>query len=67
MFTRRLLTVLAATLPLRSMPSLSAKAKTGIGVKVVAQGIGQALDTGRRSDADVVFVHANRLVRPCPS
>ncbi len=34
------------------------KAKTGIDVKVVAQGTGQALDTGRRSDADVVFVHA---------
>jgi tungstate transport system substrate-binding protein len=34
------------------------KAKTGITVKVVAQGTGQALDTGRRGDADVVFVHA---------
>lgn len=33
-------------------------AKTGIAVKVVAQGTGQALDTGRRGDADVVFVHA---------
>jgi tungstate transport system substrate-binding protein len=33
-------------------------AKTGIDVKVVAQGTGQALDTGRRGDADVVFVHA---------
>lgn len=33
-------------------------AKTGITVKVVAQGTGQALDTGRRGDADVVFVHA---------
>ncbi|TPM05134.1 extracellular solute-binding protein [Mesorhizobium sp. B2-3-7] len=32
--------------------------KTGIGVKIVAQGTGQALDTGRRGDADVVFVHA---------
>ncbi|OSI23749.1 extracellular solute-binding protein [Bradyrhizobium canariense] len=32
--------------------------KTGIQVKVVAQGTGQALDTGRRGDADVVFVHA---------
>ena len=31
---------------------------TGIDVKVVAQGTGQALDTGRRGDADVVFVHA---------
>jgi tungstate transport system substrate-binding protein len=31
--------------------------KTGIAVKVVALGTGQALDTGRRGDADVVFVH----------
>src|SRR5713101_5347558 len=34
------------------------KAKTGIDVKVVAQGTGQALDTGRRGDADVLLVHA---------
>src|SRR4249920_3440266 len=34
------------------------KAKTGIEVKVVSQGTGQALDTARRGDADVVFVHA---------
>ncbi len=34
------------------------KAKAGIDVKVVAQGTGQALDTARRGDADVVFVHA---------
>jgi tungstate transport system substrate-binding protein len=34
------------------------KAKTGIEVKVVAQGTGQALDTARRGDANVVFVHA---------
>jgi tungstate transport system substrate-binding protein len=34
------------------------KAKTGIEVKVVSQGTGHALDTGRRGDADVVFVHA---------
>jgi tungstate transport system substrate-binding protein len=34
------------------------KARTGIDVKVVAQGTGQALDTGKRGDADVVFVHA---------
>lgn len=32
--------------------------KTGIAVKVIAQGTEQALDTGRRGDADVVFVHA---------
>jgi len=30
---------------------------TGIKVKVVAVGTGQALDIGRRGDADVVFVH----------
>ena len=34
------------------------KRRTGITVKVIAQGTGQALDTGRRGDADVVFVHA---------
>jgi tungstate transport system substrate-binding protein len=34
------------------------KAKTGIEVRVVSQGTGQALDTARRGDADVVFVHA---------
>jgi tungstate transport system substrate-binding protein len=34
------------------------KEKTGIVVKVLAQGTGQALDTARRCDADVVFVHA---------
>jgi tungstate transport system substrate-binding protein len=34
------------------------KAKTGVDVKVVAQGTGQALDTGRRGDADMLFVHA---------
>lgn len=33
------------------------KMKTGIEVKVVAVGTGQALDIGRRGDADVVFVH----------
>src|SRR5215467_8742891 len=32
-------------------------AKTGIRVRVVAVGTGQALDIGRRGDADVVFVH----------
>jgi tungstate transport system substrate-binding protein len=37
------------------------KSKTGIDVKVVSQGTGQALDTGRRGDADVVFVHARPL------
>jgi tungstate transport system substrate-binding protein len=31
--------------------------KTGVEVKVVAVGTGQALDIGRRGDADVVFVH----------
>ena len=34
------------------------KARTGIDVRVIAQGTGQALDTGKRGDADVVFVHA---------
>jgi tungstate transport system substrate-binding protein len=32
-------------------------AETGITVRVVALGTGQALDVGRRGDADVVFVH----------
>ena len=31
--------------------------ETGIKVRVVALGTGQALDTARRGDADVVFVH----------
>ncbi|MEK9968791.1 MAG: substrate-binding domain-containing protein, partial [Ferrovibrio sp.] len=31
--------------------------KTGIQVRVVAQGTGQALKTGEKGDADVVFVH----------
>jgi tungstate transport system substrate-binding protein len=35
-----------------------AREKTGVEVKVLAQGTGQALETGRRGDADVVFVHA---------
>jgi tungstate transport system substrate-binding protein len=34
------------------------KQRIGIEVKVLAQGTGQALDTARRCDADVVFVHA---------
>ena len=33
------------------------KAASGIDIKVVALGTGQALDMGRRGDADVVFVH----------
>jgi tungstate transport system substrate-binding protein len=37
------------------------KAKTGIVVKVVAFGTGQALQAARRGDADVVFVHAKPL------
>jgi tungstate transport system substrate-binding protein len=32
--------------------------KTGIEVRIVALGTGQALDLARRGDADVVFVHA---------
>jgi tungstate transport system substrate-binding protein len=35
--------------------------KTGIQVRVVALGTGQALDMGKRGDADVVFVHAKAL------
>jgi len=34
------------------------KQKTGITVKVLSLGTGQALDAARRGDADVVFVHA---------
>jgi tungstate transport system substrate-binding protein len=34
------------------------QAETGIEVRVIAQGTGQALETGRRGDADVVLVHA---------
>ena len=33
------------------------KKATGIDVKVVAVGTGQAIDMGRRGDADVLFVH----------
>jgi tungstate transport system substrate-binding protein len=33
------------------------KKATGIDVRIVAVGTGQALDIGRRGDADVVFVH----------
>ena len=35
--------------------------KTGIQVRVVALGTGQALEIGKRGDADVVFVHAKLL------
>ncbi|TMH24717.1 MAG: extracellular solute-binding protein [Betaproteobacteria bacterium] len=35
--------------------------KSGIQVRVVAVGTGQALDIGRRGDADVVLVHAKPL------
>ena len=34
--------------------------KTGVQVRVVALGTGQALDVGRRGDADVLFVHDKR-------
>jgi tungstate transport system substrate-binding protein len=34
------------------------KQKTGITVKILAQGTGEALDTARRGNADVVLVHA---------
>ena len=33
------------------------KTASGIDIRVVAQGTGQALDMGRRGDADVLFVH----------
>ncbi len=33
------------------------KAARGIDIRVVAQGTGQALDMGRRGDADILFVH----------
>ena len=33
------------------------KKASGVDVRVVAQGTGQALDMGRRGDADVLFVH----------
>ncbi len=36
------------------------KAQTGIVIRIVAVGTGQALDIGRRCDADVVFVHDKR-------
>lgn len=35
--------------------------RSGVEVRVVAVGTGQALDIGRRGDADVVFVHARAL------
>jgi len=35
--------------------------KTSINVRVVVQGTGQALETGRRGDVDVVMVHAKTL------
>ena len=35
------------------------KQASGVDVRVVAVGTGQALDMGRRGDADVVFVHDN--------
>ena len=35
--------------------------KTSINVRVVVQGTGQALETGRRGDVDVVMVHAETL------
>ena len=37
------------------------KKATGIDVKVVAVGTGQAIDMGRRGDADVLFVHDQKL------
>jgi tungstate transport system substrate-binding protein len=34
--------------------------KTGVALRVVAQGTGQALDMGKRGDCDIVFVHNRR-------
>jgi tungstate transport system substrate-binding protein len=39
----------------RILPEFTSR--TGIAVRVVAQGTGQALDTARRGDADLVLVH----------
>src|SRR5262245_10829008 len=38
------------------------QAEAGNDVRVVAPGTGRSLDTGRRGDADVVFVHAKAQV-----
>ena len=35
--------------------------KTGISVRVLTRGTGQALELGRRGDVDVVFVHTESL------
>jgi len=37
------------------------KQKTGIAVKIIAVGTGQALEIGRQGDADVVLVHAKPM------
>ena len=37
------------------------KDKTGIDVKIISQGTGQAIDTGRRGDADVLFVDGRAI------
>ena len=42
------------------------KKASGIDVKVVALGTGQAIDMGRRGDADVLFVHDNGIGPPLP-
>ena len=42
--------------PVRA-PAAAFKQASGIDIKVVAVGTGQALDMGRRGDADVLFVH----------
>ncbi|MBV8032008.1 MAG: extracellular solute-binding protein [Betaproteobacteria bacterium] len=61
----RYITVASPTSPEQSglfkylLPNLPKQ--TGIQVRVVALGTGQALDMGRRGDADVVFVHARPL------
>src|SRR4029079_6958955 len=41
------------------------KKKMGVTVKVIAQGTGQALDTGRRGDADVVLLQSKAAELEC--
>jgi len=48
----------AADEPFIVVASTTSTEQSGIKVRVVAVGTGQALDIGRRGDADVVFVHA---------
>jgi tungstate transport system substrate-binding protein len=49
--------VMASTTSTEQSGLFKFRQATGIEVRVVAVGTGQALDAGRRGDADVVFVH----------